>query len=126
MKKFIVFPGLIFMLFTGCDFDNHKLLLINNTNHIIYYRLLDDSAQLQSGMYVRYLGANDSVRPLFVRGGNGSWEYRINHYSPDSTLNIYLFDDTVITNLTIKHSKFKRMRLKVKDLNRLHWKVTIN
>lgn len=108
-----------------CHVDNHKLLLINNDNKSYYYRLLVDTLDLKKGLYTYPINTNDSVRPLFVRGGEGAWEYQINNYSPDSTLNIYLFENARLTDDIILQRKFKKLTYNVKDLENLNWRIVI-
>src|SRR6187402_276361 len=116
---------LFWTLLASCDMDNHRLLLINNTDKEYEYRLLSDTTDLKEGLYIYTINEQDSARPLFVRGGDGAWAYTINNQSPDSTLNIYLFDKKEITSNIIKQHDYKRLRYKVKDLERLKWRVTI-
>lgn len=116
IKSFWLLLIILCITLSMCDMDNHKLILINNANKSYHYRLLADTSDLKKGLYVYPISAHDTVRPLFVRGGEGAWEYQINHYSPDSTLNIYLFDDSILTEEIIKQRKFKKLTYRVKDL----------
>ncbi len=117
--------GIIPLIFSMCNVDNHKLLLINNTNKRYFYRLLADTTDLKKGLYIYPISAHDSVHPLFVRGGDGAWEYQINKYSLDSSLNIYLFDNSEITEKVISLHKYKKTSYKIRDLDQLKWKITI-
>jgi hypothetical protein len=123
--KFLMLLFTLFTILMSCDIDNHKLSLINNTDKSYYYRLLADTTDLKEGLYIDTISAHNSVKPLFVRGGDGAWEYKINHDSPDSTLNIYLFENAKLTDDIIIQRKFKKLTYKVKDLEKLKWKVII-
>ena len=113
------------------DKDNHRLLLKNNTDQTLCYRLLADTANWEKGLYVFYISAQDSTRPLFVRGGDGNWKSFLDEYSPDSTLNIYLFDTAGIdsnklSERIIIQRRYKRLRFKIPDLDNLKWRIEIS
>jgi hypothetical protein len=120
MKK-IILISLLFIL-SHCDIKNDKLLLINNTNKAIYYRVLSDT-NLSTGIYIYTVEAFKSDRPTYVMGGNGAWEYKINHDSKDSTLHIFFFQTPILDNEIINGHKYTRLDFKIKDLDRLKWVV---
>lgn len=111
---------IVMIVCSSCDINNQKLLLVNETSNTIYYRLLTDTVlnkELQ--LYKAY--AYDTVRPNFVMGGKGAWEYAINKRSSDSTLHIFIFTTDKITDDVINNLEFKRLDYKVKDLEALNW-----
>ena len=125
MKKILLISTLVF-LFVKCDMNNQKLALKNNSSKIIYYRLLTDTI-LDTGIQIYEAKPHETVMPNFVMGrGEGVWEYKINHQSPDSTLHIFIFMQKEIDADVIIEKKYKRFDYKVKDLNSLNWTVTIN
>jgi hypothetical protein len=130
MRKFISFLILIFLI-SSCDVNNQKLLIFNNTGARIYCQLLTDTI-LEPGQQVYQIEAGDSAFPNFVMGGNGAWEYKINHNSVDSTLHVFIFNiesvpnNNILTKEIISNANFKRIDLKVQDLEKLDWKLKIN
>lgn len=108
------------VVFLGCDINNQKLLLVNKTSNPIYYELLVDTV-LTKELQLYKASAYDTVRPNFVRGGKGAWEYKINHDSEDSTLHVFIFTTDKITDDIINNQQFKRLDFKVKHLEALNW-----
>jgi hypothetical protein len=104
----------------SCDINNQKLLLINKTSTPIYYRLLTDTV-LNKELQLYKALPHDTVRPNFVMGGKGAWEYAINTRSSDSTLHIFIFKTDKITDNAIKNLQYKRFDFKIKDLETLKW-----
>jgi hypothetical protein len=111
---------LVVIVCTSCDINNQKLLLINNTSNQLYFRLLTHT-DLNKEMQLYKVAPHDTVRPNFVRGGEGAWEYKIYKESKDSTLYIFIFTTDSITDDIIKNQRFKRLDYKVKDLEALNW-----
>ena len=130
MRKLISFLVLV-LLISSCDLNNQKLLIFNNTDSRIYCKLLTDTI-LEPGQQVYQIEAGDSAYPNFVMGGNGAWEYKINHNSVDSTLHVFIFNiesvpnNNTLTKEIISNANFKRIDLKVQDLEKLDWKLKIN
>ena len=130
MRKLISFLVLIFLI-SSCDLNNQKLLIFNNTGARIYCHLLTDTI-LEPSQQVYQIEAGDSAYPNFVMGGNGAWEYKINHNSVDSTLHVFIFhiesvpNNNILTKEIISNANFKRIDLKVQDLEKLDWKLKIN
>jgi hypothetical protein len=124
MKK-LFWIGFLLLL-TRCDRIDTQLLMVNNTDNIIYYYILPDT-NLYVGKNISNFNIHphDSIRPRILIGGNGVWTYWINHESKDSTLHIFIFSKNIITNQIIKEKDFRRLDYKVKDLNNLNWNVTI-
>ncbi len=109
---------------SSCDINNQKLLLVNKTSNTIYYRLLTDTV-LNKGLQLYKASAYDTVRPNFVTGGKGAWEYSINKRSSDSTLHVFIFKTDKITDDIINNQEFKRLDYKVNDLEALKWIIVL-
>ena len=107
---------------SSCDINNQKLLLINKTSNPIYCCLLTDTILSRDLQLYKAL-AKDSVRPNFIMGGEGAWEYEIIKHSSDSTLHIFIFTTDKITDDIINNQRFKRFDYKIKDLEALKWKI---
>lgn len=118
MKKVLIF--FLMIAFSSCDLNYPKLTLVNNTDHPIYYRLLKDTI-LTSDIYLYTAPANDSVKPHFVMGGEGAWEYKINNDGLDSALYIFFFNYQTISDWAILNRDYRRYRFKVKDLDSMNW-----
>ena len=122
IMKTIIFI-IIILLCYGCDMNNEKLRLVNETKDTIYYDLILDTL-LERGQYLYKAPPFDTVWPNFVMGrGDGVWEYKINNESKDSTLHIFILNSNSVSNSVIKNHKYKRLDLKIKDLDRLKWIV---
>ena len=115
---------LVMIACVSCDINNQKLLVVNKTNSPIYIELLTDTV-LNKELQLYKASANDSVRPNFVMGGKGAWEFSINHDSKDSTLHIFIFTEDKITDDIINNREFKRLDYKVKDLEALKWIIVV-
>ncbi len=62
---------------------------------------------------------------------SGSWEEYINKKCEDSTLTVFLFDTTLLTNvpldsLVAQQLYTKKLTYRVKDLEKLNWRVVYN
>jgi hypothetical protein len=124
-----------FVVLLSCDMTNQKLLLINNSGNRVFYRLLLDTI-ISNETYVSVINPYDSIRPLFANRGQGTWEFKINNKSIDSTLYIYFFRPEIknkelpnpkkikIKDLNgdiIGERQYIRKEFKIKDLNNLNW-----
>jgi hypothetical protein len=133
-KALILFIGCLVVL-VSCDMTNQKLLFINNSQNRVFYRLLLDTI-ISNETYVSAINPHDSVRPLFANMGQGTWEFKINNKSIDSTLYIYVFSPDIknkelpnpksikIKDLNgdiIGERQYIRKGFKIKDLNNLNW-----
>ena len=122
IKKILIFN--LFVILFCCDISNKKLFLINNSNDTIYYRLLTHT-KLYNDLYLYKASPKDSIMPDFVMGiGKGVWEYKINHKSNDSTLNIFIFHSGLLNDSIINNRIYDWRGFKVKDLEKLKWVVT--
>lgn len=122
MRNILIIIAMI--ICSSCDINNQKLLLVNKTSNPIYYELLVDTV-LPKELQLYKASAYDTVRPNFVRGGEGAWEYKINIDSSDSTLHILIFKTDRITDDIINNHQFKRLDYKVKDLETLKWTIVL-
>lgn len=128
MKKMKNYFYLIIIIFINisCDPSCQKLIVVNKTNELIYYRLLTDTV-LKQEYYLYSIFPNDSTKPNFVKGfcREGLWEYAINNESNDSTLHIFVFKINKLNNIIIRNHNYKRLDFRVKDLDSLKWRVEI-
>lgn len=126
IKKHMRYFLLLFLILilTKCDINNKKLLIINHSSKSIYYSLLLDTTLSRDSELFK-INPNDSLFPTFVFGGEGAWEYKINSESLDSALHIFILDRGYFDDSIIKNRKYKRIVLRVKDLNLMNWKLNI-
>ena len=138
-KKAVVLYILIFISIwlTSCDQLDRKLQLFNNSKDTVYfvendtnyiyklpYQINRDSANLKFHLdrYIRPF----SLVPI---GVIGNWEESINN-SQDSSIYIFFFSKELIkknskdSSIVKKQLYSKKVKLKVKDLEKLNWKVT--
>ena len=109
MKKvLLLFIGCLLALLS-CDMTNQKLLFINNSENRVFYRLLVDTI-VSNETYVSVINPYDSVRPLFANRGHGTWEFKINNRSIDSTLYIYVFIPEITDKFLSNSKSLKNQR----------------
>jgi len=120
MKVLSIF-ALSIIIIVSCDPNNQKLVLENNTNDTIYYRVLYDTL-LYERLHLYKLLPNEKVMPNLVMGkGEGVWEYRINHESRDSSLHIFIFMDSELEECIINEKKYITKGFSVKLLEEKNW-----
>ncbi len=127
MKYFIVFIILFITSFISCShyFEN-KLQIINNSNEDIYFDLSFDS-ELDSEKLTNYQGdtikIGDSVRPP----RRNLWENDIKKLSKDSTLTVFFIKTSLLRkkswNEIYRNQQYKIYTFKIKDLDKLGWKI---
>ncbi len=93
------------------------------------YTLLDTSELDRIAIY--YVPAHSTGNPDIGTGGDDIWERKINRFSSDSTLNIWLCDCSVVIidssqNEVPKQRKYKKLKYKIRDLDSIKWKIVIN
>lgn len=122
IEKNIIKVLMLFLLFTcySCDINHQKLTIVNKTSSPIYYTLLTDTI-LNIDLHLYTVPANDSVKPNFVMGGKGAWEYKINNDGLDSALYIFFFKTKQLTDSIILKKKYRCYRLRVNDLDSMNW-----
>lgn len=116
---------LVMIVCISCDINNQRLLLVNKANYSMYYRILTDTI-LNTELQLYEIPIDDTVKPNFVMGGKGAWEYAINKRSSDSTLYIFIFATDKITDDAINNRQFKRFDYKVKDLEAINWVIVLS
>ena len=123
MRKVLI---LLFSLlaFYACNMHPTKFILINNTESPIYYQLLSDTVPYFLAKYdISLLCPYDTVKPSWVRGGDGAWVYMINNHAIDSSLHIFIFKTDKMTDELIKNRDYVRLSFTVKELDSLNWTV---
>jgi hypothetical protein len=115
---------LICTIFFSCDIAGKKLVMINNSNQDIFYLLKIDTTLVNYDYRYSKISSRDSIMPLFVRSSNeNAWAYKINNYSIDSTLYIYILKQSDVTSYIIDNKLYERKGFSVQDLDSLNWIV---
>ena len=116
---------LISILFYSCDPTTLRLVLVNETSEMIFYRLSTDTI-FSPGRYVERAYAFETVKPFFeipgIRNDKG-WEHKINREGIDSALHIFIFQTDQIADELLKNRDYVRLSYKVKELDSLNWTV---
>jgi hypothetical protein len=136
-KNFIKYSvGFIILTFLlGCDPADGKLTLVNSSEDTVYYsvELCEDSIRSFPITYKE--GKIDTLFSNILLKGEkqgipvmDTWEETINGKCKDSTLRIFFFSKDLIQSAgedsIMKHQLYsKRKKLKVKDLEKLNWRV---
>jgi hypothetical protein len=124
LKIIILLSFTIF--FIGCDLECRKLAITNKSEYNIFYTI-DLKKEIFINDYLYEIKPSDTVLPLLFRGTNilkehdKIWIDYINLHSKDSTLHIFIFKDSKISDEIIKNKDYKRIDLKVKDLEAINW-----
>ena len=136
MKSVIIITCIAIMLFiVGCDPHDGKLTIANNTDDTIFYSFSYDSDSISS-YPIHQKDEKDNYDDSYIvkpKSENhelvmDTWEYFINTKCKDSTLKIFFFSKKLIRkagkdSIMRKQLYSKRERLKVKDLEKLNWRV---
>lgn len=111
-------------IMAGClDRSARRLLLVNEADEKVFYALSADT-----GIDTRYslypLLPDDSVRPDFVFGSDEAWDYELKR-NPDTSLHIFVFPDSVLTDSSIRHGEYQHIKLPLDSLYSLKWRYVI-
>lgn len=137
MKSATIIFCIAIMLFTsGCDPHDGKLTIVNISDDIIFYSLSYDNDSISS-YPINQKNGKDNYEDSYIIQPNSethepvmdTWEYFIDTKCKDSTLRIFFFSKELIETAgkdsIMYHQLFsKRKKLKVKDLEKLNWRVT--
>lgn len=141
MKKNILLITLISIL-SNCDPIDKRIYLKNSSDDLVFYSISVSDTVMGRSPFVnshRIVGQDtiwdessnlllaDSGKNLTIIGKD-AWEDYINNKCEDSTLRIFFFDKQLITTVPWDSIKTKRLATnkysyKVKDLEKLNWKV---
>jgi len=131
----VTIAALLFI--TGCDPYDMKLKIVNQTDETIFIDIskaksfksypvvIDEIKKDTIWNYMTWIKSKDSLEVPAI--GN-SWEGVINKQSEDSTLTIFIFDRELLKSvppdsLVSKQLYTKKFAYKVKDLEKLNWRV---
>lgn len=121
------------------DTFDMKLRIVNKTSGTIFVDLSQSSKSFKSHPvvidsikrdtlwnYIRWVSPLDSLSNQPPSGG--SWESYINKKCEDSTLTVFIFDKALLKSvkpdsLVAKQLYSKKFTYKVKDLEKLNWRV---
>lgn len=137
MKKFnAILILLLTFLIEACDPYDGRLSIINHKSDTVFVLLSVDGHFKEYPIkfdkadtlwtHIRYISPNDSTEVLSM--GRNSWENTINKNYKDSTITIFFFDRELLKSLPpdsllSKQLYSKKFTYKVKDLEKLNWRV---
>jgi hypothetical protein len=118
---------LVLLVFSGCDPNCQKLLIINSSEKEIFYFLSTDTVVYRN-TYLYKLSSKDSVKPNFVKGfcREDTWKKKIERYSKDSTLHIFFLTLPMLDDNIISKHLYNRIDLKTSKLDSTNWVVRYN
>lgn len=138
MRKNLII--LFLFAFIGCDPYDNRLKIINNSSETIFVELSEDESFSYSKSpividsltkdtlwhYMQFVSPMDSLR--IPQLGKKSWEKNINKYYKDSILTVFIFDSKLLREKpfeVIASEKLysKKFRYKVKDLEKINWRL---
>jgi len=120
------------------DTFDTKMTIINKTGETIFIALSKDGQFKNSPISydsirkdtiwdnMRWTPSMDSS--IHIPPSLGNWENYINEKSQDSTLTVFIFDKELLKNAApdslVKHQLYtKKYTYKVKDLDKLNWRI---
>lgn len=134
-NKYYVFTFVILIIVMGCDQYDGKLTLVNNSNDTIYYSLSFDNNSISSFPINQKEGKDNYEEANVILPKSeihettmDTWEEFINTRFKDSTLLVFFFTDQLIKvagrdSIMRNQLYSKKVTLKVKDLEKLNWRV---
>jgi hypothetical protein len=131
-----IYISLLLFLSINCDPMDGKLAIANESKDTIFITLSADGIIKENPIkfangdtlwsHIRYTLPGKEDHPLSF--GSNSWENTINKKYKDSTLTVFIFDKKLLKTVTedslLKHQLCsKKFSFKVKDLEKLKWRV---
>jgi hypothetical protein len=132
-RLLIVIIAVLFI--AGCDPHDGKLTLVNNTDDTLFYSFSCDNDSISSYPINQKDGKDNYADSYIIQPKSenhepvmGTWEYFVNKKCKDSSLRIFFFSKDLIRTAgkdsIMKYQLCsKRERLKVKELEKLHWRI---
>lgn len=135
MKSF----KLLFVLFVvlgGCDPIDDRLTIVNKTNRTIFFEITDEDTfdnypvKIEKSDtlwdYISFVKANEAAKQPLM--GKRRWERYVNQDCKDSTLRVFIFDKKLLhsvppDSLVSNQLYSKKYSYKVKDLEKLNWRI---
>jgi len=124
--------SLVTILFSKCDLDDHKLVLVNNSKGAIYYLAYPDtivqikSVENFSEVPYRKIKSGDSTHPLYARLNEGGFKNKINDSTNKALFMFYFSVDSVNKygwETILKLRIYERQSFKVRALDSLNWRI---
>lgn len=120
MRNLVFFT--LFLFLNSCDSLDSKLNITNHSDKDMFYQTMFDTI-LNANILIEPLPDNDTIK-VGIIGGEGTWEYKIQKRSADSTLYIFVFFDSKVTNEIINEKKYFVKGFKINELDTLGWIVS--
>ncbi|MBX2913134.1 MAG: hypothetical protein KF717_13230 [Cyclobacteriaceae bacterium] len=127
---------ILWFVIGGCDPHDGRLTIVNESKEVIFISLSPDGMIKEFPIkfadgdtlwnYTEYILPGEDEHPLSF--GNNSWEKTINEKYRDSTLTLFIFDRALLKitppdSLVAKQLYSRKFAYKVKDLEKLNWRI---
>ena len=122
------------LIVSSCDYYDSRLTITNKTDNQICFdydldTILDVLSQNQKIYFVNNSLAPNETRPITLPGSTDMWIRKLNQ-SKDTTLSFFIFDYKTVLNsdwdsLRKNNGYIQRLDFKLKDLEKIDWKIEI-
>jgi hypothetical protein len=138
MKAQIFFLAVTIFILSACDPYDTRLTVVNKTTDTIFFVLSEDGNFEKYPIWIDSTNRDtlwthtDFVKPKdemsIASMGKNSWEKSIDEHYKDSTLIVFLFEERLLKavsrdSLLANHLYSKKYAYKVKDLEKLNWRI---
>ena len=124
----------VILIVSSCDYYDSRLTITNLTDNQICFdydldTILDVLSQNQKIYFVNNSLAPNETRPITLPGSTDMWLRELNQ-SKDTTLSLFIFDYKTVLNsdwdsLRKNNGYIQRLDFKLKDLEKIDWKIEI-
>jgi len=124
----------LILIVSSCDYYDSRLTITNKTDYQICFdydldTILDVPSQTKKIYFVNNSLAPNESRAMTLPGSTDMWIRKLNQ-SKDTTLSFFIFDYKTVLNsdwdsLRKNNGYIQRLDFKLKDLEKLDWKIEI-
>jgi len=124
----------VILIVSSCDYYDSRLTITNMTNNQICFdynldTILDVQSQNQKIYFVNNSLSPNETRAITLPGSTDMWIRKLNQ-SKDTTLSFFIFDYKTVLNsdwdsLRKNNGYIQRLDFKLKDLEKIDWKIEI-
>lgn len=125
MKYYICILSLI-IITNSCDCNNKKLIIINKSGETISYTIRLDTVLTENISFKTILNGDSAFPHLTKSCSKTAWEFLINNNGIDSSLNVYIYDNSsLLKNKKTLLKPSHIFKFKVTELEDLKWKINL-
>lgn len=124
----------VILIVSSCDYYDSRLTITNLTDNQICFdydidTILDIPSQNQKIYFVNNSLSPNETRAITLPGSTDMWIRKLNQ-SKDTTLSFFIFDYKTVLNsdwdsLRKNNGYIQRLDFKLKDLEKIDWKIEI-